>query len=191
MEIEDKMKEIEITQDHQDFVAIHSPDLDIGGFSNLNNDDLSKASRLDYQYTGLYGELAWYMYRYNSTNKLKDLLNIKLNTCKKAGIGDNGYDDSITSNNKTRLVDIKTSHITDINKINNLNLIIPPRELHTNMIYICAFSIGKNRRNVNKVILSGWCINEDIKDKWKYDTNKFCVPVLKLRDMTTIDQYIK
>jgi|ERR1700722_1044356 len=185
------MKEIKISNEHFKFIENQAPKLDIGGFSNLDRKDLTKASRLDYQYTGLYGELAWYMHRYNSFDKLSNLLDYKFEVCRKNNIGDSGYDDSITHNEKTRFVDIKTTHIDDEKRIKYLNLVIPPRELHEQMIYICAFSIGKDRKNVDKVILAGWEINECITDRWKYDSNKYCVSVPRLRPMKELEKYIR
>ena len=184
------MIEITITTEHLDFIKNHAPDLDIGGFSNLAKEDLSKASRLDYQYTGLAGEIAWYIHRYGAHDKLKSLLDYKFNVCRKNNIGDNGFDDSITYNNKTRLVDIKTTHVFDKGKIRYLNLIVPQREYHENMIYVGAFSIGKTRREFDKVILAGWCFNEEITKKWQYDPNKFCVPVNDLKPMKELGQYL-
>ncbi len=183
------MKIIDINKEHISFVESQAPRLDIGGFSNLATNDLSKASRLEYQYTGLYGELAWYLYRYKDHKKLKELLDYKYENCRKNGIGDSGFDDSISSNDKTRFVDIKTSHVKSIEKIPYLNLVIPQREYHENMIYVCAFSIGENRKEVNKVAIAGWCINEDIKERWKYDTNKYCVKVNDLRPLIKIEKY--
>lgn len=185
------MKEIRISDEHFKFIEKQAPKLDIGGFSNLDRKDLGKASRLDYQYTGLYGELAWYMHRYNSFDKLQDLLDYKFDICRKNNVGDAGFDDSITHNDKTRYVDIKTTHIDDEKRIKYLNLVIPQREFHDQMIYVCAFSIGDTRRAANKVVLAGWCINEDVHKKWKYDSSKFCVPVPDLRPIDELDVYIK
>lgn len=184
------MHTILISKEHREFVESQAPRLDIGGFSNLASNDLSKASRLDYQYTGLYGELAWYLYRYNSFNKLKDLLDFKFENCRKNNIGDSGFDDSITFNNKTRFIDVKTSHVSAVDKIKHLNLVIPKREYHDNMIYIGAFSVGKDRRNVDEVVIAGWCFNEEVKEKWKYDSNKFCVNVSKLHNLKSLDEIL-
>ena len=71
------MISIALNQEHIKFIEGRAPSLDIGGFSNLKKNDLSKASRLDYQYTGLYGELAWYMYRYGNYEKFKNILDFK------------------------------------------------------------------------------------------------------------------
>lgn len=185
------MKDILISQDHAKFVEEQAPRLDIGGFSNLASKDLGKATRLDYQYTGLYGELAWYMYRYNDVDRLKNLLDFKFETCRKKNIGDAGHDDRVVHNDKARNLDIKTTYVSEEKKISSLNLVVPPRELHERMIYVCAFAIGESRRNINKVVLTGWCFNEDIHKKWKYDTNKFCVPVADLRKLEDLDKYIK
>lgn len=185
------MIEIEIPKECKAFLGEFAEKQTIGGFSNLAKEDLAKASRLDFQFTGIQGELSWYIHRYNSINKLKDLLDYKFANLRPANKGDGGFDDSITYNNKTRLVDIKTSHCESIDRIKRLNLIVPAREYHEHMIYVCAFSIGKTRQDVDKVVLAGWCINEDIHRKWAYDNNKWCVPVSELRDMKELDIYIR
>jgi hypothetical protein len=182
---------IKINKEHTNIVHKYGICQTIGGYSNLNKSDLSKASRLEYQYTGIYGELAWHLYRRGNTNTLVSLLEHKFATLRPAGKGDNGFDDSITANGKTRLVDIKTSHVEDIAKIQYLNLVIPQREYHQNMIYVCAFTVGKNRSNVDSVILAGWEINECINKRWKYDSAKWCVPVKDLRQMEELDEYIR
>lgn len=181
------MIEIIITDEHKLFIAKEAPKLDLGGFSNLSSNDLKKASRLDFQYTGLFGELAWNIFRHNSINKMKDLLEFKEKTLNKKG--DQGFDDFLTYKNQTRFVDIKTSHTDSISKISSLNLIIPEREFHHNMIYVAAFSIGQSRRNVNKVILAGWAFSEDIKEKWFFDSSKFCVKVNDLRPISKLKNY--
>lgn len=185
------MINISLTEDHFNLIEQRAPSLDIGGFSNLKKADLSKASRLDYQYTGLYGELAWYLHRYGNYEKFKNVLDYKFDTCRKNNVGDSGFDDSITHNNKTRFLDVKATHIEDKKRIPSLNLVIPPREFHKNMIYVCAFTIGKDRRHVDDVFLAGWCITEDIYKKWKYDDTKYCVPVSDLRDIKELDLYIR
>lgn len=185
------MISIALQEEHLKFIEGRAPSLDIGGFSNLKKKDLTKASRLDYQYTGLYGELAWYMHRHGSYDKFKSILDYKFETCRKHNVGDSGFDDSITHNNKTRLVDVKSTHVEDEKRIKFLNLVIPPREFHENMIYVCAFTIGSDRRKVDKVILAGWEINECVTEKWKYDNTKFCVPISDLRDMKELDIYIR
>lgn len=182
---------INLNKEHSQIVEKYAPSLDIGGFSNLNSNDLSKASRLEYQYTGLNAELAWYLYRYGNYSKFTEVLDYKHSTCRKNNTGDGGFDDSITFNNKTRFIDIKSSHIENPDRIKYLNLIIPPREFHNNMIYVCAFTVGKDRKNVDSVILAGWEINECITEKWKYDDSKFCVPTKKLRQIKELDKFIK
>lgn len=185
------MISISINEEHLKFVESKAPSLDIGGFSNLKKQDLNKASRLDFQFSGLFGELAWYLHRDGNYDRFKAVLDYKFNTCRKKNIGDSGFDDSITNNGKTRLVDIKSTHVEDTARIKYLNLVIPPREFHQNMIYVCAFTVGKDRRNIDRVILSGWEINECITDKWKYDNSKLCVPTSKLRPMEELEQYIR
>lgn len=178
-------------QEHHALIANHAPNLDIGGFTNLAQKDISKASRLDFQYTGLYGELAWYLYRFGNAEKFKNVLDHKFNTCRKNNVGDAGFDDSITFNNKTRFVDVKSTHIDNQKRIASLNLVIPPREMHDDMIYVCAFTIGKSRRDVDSIVICGWEINECIHKKWKYDPNKYCVPTNELRPIKDIEQYIR
>jgi hypothetical protein len=172
-------------------IESRAPSLDIGGFSNLDKKDLSKASRLDYQYTGLYGELAWYLYRYGNPHKFVDVLDDKFAKLRPQNKGDNGFDDSITHNNKTRLLDVKSTYVENKERIKYLNLVIPQREFHNNMIYVCAFTVGKDRRNIDEVVLAGWCIDEDVHKKWKYDNSKFCVPIKDLRDIKELDLYIR
>jgi hypothetical protein len=184
------MNIVSITEEHKKFVDIYADKQTIGGLSNLDKKDLEKFSRNDYQKTGIFGELAWYIHRYGSYDKLKALLDYKFENLRPKNIGDNGFDDSITYKGKTRLIDIKSSFIENENKINYLNLVIPDRELHRNMIYICAFTLGKDRRNVDKVILAGWCYSEDIKDRWNYDNKKWAVPFKKLRPMKELEQFI-
>lgn len=185
------MIEIKLNKEHLDFIKSKAPSLDIGGFSNLKKNDLAKATRHDFQITGLAGEAMWFLYRYNSLDKFKAVLDYKFATCRKNNVGDSGFDDCITYNKITKLVDIKTSHVSDEQKIQYLNLIIPPREYHKNMIYICAFTIGPDRTNINTVIFPGWCFTEDISKKWSYDNSKWCVPVKDLRDIKKLDKYIR
>ena len=182
---------IDVNEEHIKFINKYAEYQTIGGFSNLSKSDLSKASRLNFQKTGVAGELAFYLYRYNSYKKLESILDSKFKNLRPAGKGDGGFDDSLTFNNKTRLIDIKSSHVEDEKKIQYLNLIIPEREFHTNLIYVAAFVVGPNRENPKKVILVGWAINEDVHKRWKYDPNKYCVPVSDLRDMRELEQYIR
>jgi|ERR1700722_12258205 len=184
------MIEIPIKQEHTSFIEEFAEKQTIGGFSNLASDDLKKATRLDFQMTGVAAELGWYLYRYNNFDKLKNLLEHKFQTLRPAKKGDGGFDDSITHNNKTRFVDVKSSHVESEDRIKYLNLVIPPREFHQNMIYVCAFCVGKTRQKVDKVILAGWEINECITKKWKYDPNKYCVPVNELRPMKDLEKYL-
>lgn len=183
------MEIIEITTEMSDFVAQQAPRLDLGGFSNLKKADLSKSSRLGFQYTGLYGEVAWYCYRYGGFDRLSKLLDEKQLHHAKTGKGDDGHDDSIMFKNKQRLIDIKSSHCTDFSQIMQLNLVIPPRELHDNMIYVAAYTIGpdkQNREDVKRVVLAGWCFNEEVKDRWYYDSAKFAVKVKNLHPMSEL-----
>ena len=54
-----------------------------------------------------------------------------------------------------------------------------------------AFAVGKDRSNVDNVILAGWEINECINKRWKYDETKWCVPVKDLRPMEDLNEYIR
>lgn len=182
---------IEITEEDLEFVNIYAEKQNIGGISRLSSNDLNKSSRLNFQKTGLFCEIAWYKYRYDSIDKLKLLLDEKFETLRPQRKGDGGQDDTITSNGSIRNVDVKGSHCEDENRIQYLNLIIPEREYHTKQIYVCAFTIGKARDNVEKVILAGWCASEDIKNRWGIDNAKFAVKTKDLRDMKEIEQYIK
>lgn len=185
------MISVEIGKKYSDFIERYAEFQTIGGYSNLDKSDLKKASRNDFQRTGVVGEVAFYLHRYGSIDKLKELLDLKFETLRPTKKGDGGFDDSITFNNKTRLVDIKTSHVEHQDKIKFLNLVIPQKEFHPNMIYVCAFSIGPSRKEVNSVILAGWEINECINKRWKYDDSKWCVPVSDLRPMEELEKYIR
>ena len=184
------MEVIKITQEHRDFVSNYAPGQDIGGFSNLASKDLNKATRLDFQYTGIYGELAWYIYRYGSYDKLKNLLEYKFNVLRPNKKGDNGFDDEVTHNGLTRFIDVKSSHVGDVEKIQRLNLVIPEREYHDHMIYVCAFTAGKSRENVDEVVLAGWCANEHVNKRWFYDPSKYCVPVSDLRKLSALKKIL-
>lgn len=188
------MEIVTVTDRMSKFVSEQAPRFDLGGFSNLKKADLNKSTRLGFQYTGLYGETAWYMYRYGGFSKLKELLDFKYQNYTDTGKGDDGEDDSILYRGQPRLIDIKSSHITDMTQIKTLNLVIPPRELHENMIYVAAYTIGKDRHDrtqVDKVVLAGWCLNEDIKDRWGYDPAKFAVKTRDLQPMNTLRTVLK
>ena len=183
------MIEITITTDHQAFVAQYSPIQTLGGYSNLAAADLGKSSRLGFQHTGIYGELAWHLFRRGNIDVLRTTLDNKAATLGLGKKGDEGYDDEITHNGRTRRIDIKSSHITDEARIPKLNLVIPEREYHTNMIYVAAFTIGTSspdRLNVSKVILAGWVPNEAVVDRWYYDAKKFAVRVPNLRNLSAL-----
>ena len=179
-----------ITSEHRDFVARYAPGQDIGGFSNLSKNDLSKASRLDFQYTGIYGELAWYLYRYGNLDKLQNLLEQKFRELRPQRKGDDGLDDIVTHNGKTRNIDIKSSYVPNVDKIQYLNLVVPEREYHPDMIYVGAFTVGSDRRNIDQVMLAGWCANEHITRRWKVDPKKFCVSVQDLRDLSVLKKIL-
>lgn len=184
------MIEIPISKQDLEFVCKYAERQTIGGYSNLSKSDLSKASRNEFQWTGISAESAWYTYRYGNYDKLRELLDFKFNNLRPQRKGDGGFDDSITYNDKTRLIDIKASHIENTKRIQYLNLIIPRREFHLNSIYLCAFTVGKTRTEIEKVILQGWVFNEDVHKKWPIDPNKFCVPVKELRPMEEMEQYL-
>jgi hypothetical protein len=187
------MENIVITPEHRQFVSQYAAKFDIGGFSNLPASDLNKASRLDFQYTGIYGELAFYLYRYGSYDKLHKLLQHKFETLRPIKKGDGGFDDCVSHNGLTRFIDIKTTHISDETQIPRLNLVIPEREYHPKMIYICAFALGidkQDRQNVNKVILAGWCATENISQRWRIDPNKYAVSVNDLRPLTSLKKVL-
>ena len=184
------MIKINVKNKFNDFLEEYSKKLDLGGFSNLASDDLGKASRKDFQITGILGEIAVSMYRYGNIDQIKINLDEKLKHYYKTGLGDNGRDDIVIYNNKTRFLDVKASHTTSEEKINYLNLIVPQREYHKNMIYVAAFTLGKSRTEIDDVILAGFCFNEDIHKRWQYDNSKWCVPVSELRKMEELDIYI-
>jgi len=185
------MKKIVITNEHKQIVKEYAPGLDIGGFSNLSKADLNKSSRLEYQYTGLYGELAWYIYRYGEVGVDKFIATQTVkNSTIKPGQGDGGYDDRIQFD-ISRLIDVKASHVIEESKIQYLNLVIPPRELHNDSLYIAAFTIGKDRINVDEVVLAGYVLSENVKDKWKYDNYKFAVAVKNLSNLDELNEKLQ
>lgn len=184
---------IKITQEHKEFVEKYAPGQDIGGFSNLSSDDLKKSSRLGFQYTGIYGELAWYIYRYGSYDKLGELLEFKINNLRPTKQGDGGFDDQVTYKNLTRLIDIKSTHVSDKFWIPKLNLVIPEREFHEKMIYIGAFTIGKDsndRLNIDEVLLAGWCANEHVSARWTKDPKKYAVRVPDLKNLDLLKKIL-
>jgi hypothetical protein len=184
------MIKINVKNKFSDFLEEYSKKLDLGGFSNLAADDLGKASRREYQETGLWGEIAVSMYRYGNIDQMKINLDKKLEFYYKTGKGDSGKDDVVIYNNKTRFLDVKASHTSSEEKINYLNLVVPQREYHQNMIYVAAFTLGKSRTEIDDVVLAGFCFNEDIHKRWKYDESKMCVPVNELRKMEELNIYI-
>lgn len=187
------MEVIKIEKEHIDFTSKYGENQNIGGFSNLSPDDLKKSSRLGFQYTGIYGELAWYIYRYGSSEKLAELLDFKFQNLRPNKKGDGGFDDKVEKNGLVRLIDIKSTHVSDKDWIPKLNLIIPEREYHKNMIYVCAFTVGNNsndRLNINEVILSGWCANEHVSDRWSKDPKKYAVPVSSLKKLSILKKIL-
>jgi hypothetical protein len=185
------MIKIPFTKKHLEFAKVYAEKQTIGGFSNLKSFDLKKASRYSFQITGVLSEAAFYIHRYGSTDKLQELLDLKFEALRPKKKGDGGFDDSIKIGKKTRLIDIKGSHTDDVEKIQRLNLVIPEREFHENMIYVCAFTIGKEREEPDYAVLQGWVYNEDVKDRWYYDRNKYAVAVPNLKNMKELDKYIE
>jgi hypothetical protein len=184
------MIKIQFDQKHLEFAKVYAEKQTIGGFSNLKSFDLKKASRYSFQITGVLSEAAFYLHRYGSIDRLKDLLDLKFETLRPKKKGDGGHDDDVKIGKKTRLIDIKGSHTDDPEKIQRLNLVIPEREFHENMIYVAAFTVGKERETPDYAILQGWEFSENITDRWHYDKNKWCVKVPKLKDMKELNKYI-
>jgi len=177
---------IEITDEQRELVKKYAIKQTIGGLSNLPPSDLAKASREHFQYTGLFGEASWHIFRFGHLNNLINTLDYKNKELASSRRGDGGWDDEITFRNITRQVDIKTSHSTT-DYIDNLNLIVPKREYHQNTIYVLAFTIGKSRIEPDKVILAGWVPNESVIKVWrKDDPTKLCVPVSELRNINSL-----
>lgn len=183
------MIKIDIPNEYRSLIAKYANEFNLGGYSNLNKDDLAKSSRLGYQYTGLAAELAFVLFRGRSIEDFEQMLQYKVDVLKPQRLGDNGYDDHITFNGFTRQVDVKGTHILSEDKIPYLNLIIPEREYHNNMIYVAAFPCGKTREDVSHVFLAGWEITEKIVERWYLDDRKFCVPVPKLRDIERLKKF--
>lgn len=179
---------VQIDPKYLPLVENYAAKLDLGGRSNLSSSDLGKATRNEFQYTGLFGEIAYRQWLYGHADDLFPLLNDKLAHYEKTSQGDNGRDDEITYNGFTRFVDVKSSHTNDIRRIKNLNLIVPENEFHEKQIYIAAFTLGSSRIKIDQVILAGFCYSEDLWRKWPIDRSKFCVPVTELRDMERLKE---
>lgn len=186
------MIEIKIDKKYNSFIEEYSKKLTLNGFSNLSKNDLAKNSRTDYQKTGLFGEAAFFIYRYGNIDKLKINLDNKLEHYFKSGEGDAGKDDQINYNGKIRYIDVKSSHCQDEERIKYLNLIIPEREIHRDqkMIFIAAFTIGEERSNIDRVVLAGWVYGEDVLDRWSIDKSKWAVKVRNLTDMNELNKFI-
>lgn len=184
------MELVNLSQEHRDLVANYAPKYTLGGYSNLSKDDLNKATRHDFQLGGIAAEVGWYLYRYGNYDKLQKLLDFKYEYLRPLRKGDDGLDDSITHNGNTRKIDIKSSHTVDIDRIQYLNLVIPEREFHQQMIYVAAFTIGPSRENIQQVALAGWCGSEDVHKRWKYDPKKYCVPVNELRNLEVLKKIL-
>lgn len=177
---------IEFKPEYKNIVDEYAPKQTIGGLTNLSSYDIAKASRQDFQYTGIYGEIAWHLFRYNNLDKLISTLDSKYKELRPLRKGDDGIDDLLSFRNSTRKVDIKSTHSVSDN-IEHLNLIVPKREYHENMIYVAAFIIGPNRQNPTHAILAGWANNEKITKVWRPDEpTKLCVPVAELRNISSL-----
>ncbi len=178
---------IDITPEQRALVSKYAIKQTLGGLSNLPRSDLAKASREHFQYTGLYGESAWHLFRYGNLDNLVKTLDYKNAELAPQRKGDGGWDDEITFRGITRQVDIKTSHSSS-EYIDNLNLIVPKREYHSDTLYVLAFTIGKDRTNPDKTILAGWAPNEAVTKVWRAsEPDKLCVPVTELRNL----QYLR
>lgn len=171
------MINIAINENHRKLADIFAPQLNKGGHSNVPKKFSKSSSRLEQQYIGLYGEMAWFLYRDGDLDRFKNIMEAKI----EIGKGDNGIDDTITKNNYTRKVDIKATYSISLDDFNdrikneNINLLVPEREYRKDTIYVSACSIGKDKRNIENVIIYGWTINEKLNNKWKYSKDIYCV----------------
>lgn len=182
------MIEIPVLPEYIAIAEEYAPKQTIGGLTNLNASDIAKASRQDFQYTGIYGEIAHHVVRYSSLTKLKETLDYKYKNLRPARKGDDGIDDLLTFRNITKKIDVKASH-WPTNDISHLNLIVPQREYHENTIYIAAFTIGESRTSPTSIILAGWANNERITKIWRPDEpTKRCIPVSELRPMSSLQK---
>ena len=182
------MEIIKVTDKHREIVNEFAPKQTIGGISRLQSHDLAKASRQDFQYTGIYGEIAWHEFRYGNTDKLIETLKLKFETLRPLRKGDDGIDDLLHFRNITKKIDVKTTHWKD-DEIGRLNLIVPKREYHENTIYVAAYAIGDSRQSPDHIILAGWANNERVIQIWRDDEpDKRCVPVSELRKMNVLKQ---
>lgn len=180
------MEIIEMKQEYRTLVEEYAPKQTIGGLTNLNSHDIAKATRQDFQYTGIYGEIAWHVFRYGKLDKLRETLDQKFKELRPKRKGDDGIDDLLTFRNITKKIDIKATHWRDDN-IDHLNLIVPKREYHENTIYVAAYTVGGDRQDPEKIILAGWANNERVTKIWRQDEpDKKCVPVSELRDMSLL-----
>jgi hypothetical protein len=181
------MEIINLPKDVIEFINSQGSRFDIGGFSNLNKNDLNKATRHDYQLVGLGGEASWFLRRDGNIERWKKMLDMKYAHWEKTGKGDDGIDDIFYQDGIRKGIDVKTSHVEDIKKIQYLNLIIPKREFHDNRIYVAAFTIGPARNNFKHVALVGWIASHEIDDKllWKGDPSgkKYGIPMSKLHKL--------
>lgn len=182
---------VQVDDELQTLVSEQAPRFNIGGMSNLNSTDLAKADRGDFQYTGLYGEAAWFRHRYGADGlaMLRRQLDFKYENYTNTGKGDNGEDDRITFRGTPRFLDVKTTHIKSVSDVARMNLVVAPREMHPNMVYVAAFAVGPNRQNATEVVIAGWCLNEDLKDKFFLDPVKFAMKVPKLTPIENLSKH--
>lgn len=177
-----------MTDEYRKIVEEYAPKQTIGGLTNLSSFDIAKATRKDFQYTGIFGEIAWHVFRYGKLDKLIETLDMKYKELRPKRKGDDGIDDLLTFRDITKKIDVKATHWKN-EDIGHLNLIVPKREYHENTIYVAAYTIGDNRQNPDKIILAGWANNERVTKIWRQDEpDKRCVPVSELRNMDLLKQ---
>jgi len=183
---------INIPAKYNEFIEEYSKKLTLNGFSNMSSEKLAEYSRTDLQCTGLQGEVAYAIYSQGTADHLAKLIDAKYEEYLITKKGDGGIDAQLVMDGKLINIDIKTSHITDEKKIRSLNLIVSENEFHPSQIYVAAFAISPERAKANKVILAGWAWSEQVaKKRWKFDKEKYCVPVRSLQDMMKLERYIR
>jgi hypothetical protein len=186
------MLTINIPNKYDAFIEEYSKKLTLNGFSNMSKEKLAEYSRTDLQCTGLQGEIAYALYSLGTADHLTKLIDTKYEHYLQTGKGDGGVDAQLLVDGKLTNIDVKTSHITDEKKIRSLNLIVSQNEFHPGQIYISAFAVSPVRSKANTVILAGWAWSDQVeKKRWKFDKEKFCVPVRDLNDMMKLEKYIR
>lgn len=185
---------IQVDDEIREFVTRWAPVDTVNGFSNLSKEDLGKATREEYQFTGLYGEAAWYRWRHGAAGlqKLNALKEIKTEVWKTEKKGDGGEDDRIALRDGVeRLLDVKTSYQGKY-PLERLNLVVPKKEFHEGTVYVAAFIQGHSRKEIEQVAIAGWCLSDDVKlHLWRYDTAKYGVPVPRLTPIESISKYFR